>query len=139
MTLIAACPRCDSPLELPAGGDADVLMRCPVCEAEFAKSVASVRELPRARLVERAATSAQESAPAARSETVETAAALPLRISPRRRREPAVVKTLVGIVGGGLLGILIGAYGLLWLLGPDGDVMGLAKWLPDFVLPPRMR
>jgi hypothetical protein len=42
-------------------------------------------------------------------------------------------------VGGGVVGILLGAYGLLWLLGPDGDVIHLSRWLPDFALPPRMK
>jgi hypothetical protein len=63
----------------------------------------------------------------------------PLQTSPRRRRPKRVVRTLVGIVLGGVVGILLGAYGLLWLLGPEGDLIGLAPWLPHFALPPRMR
>jgi hypothetical protein len=46
---------------------------------------------------------------------------------------------MIGIVGGGVIGVLLGAYGLLWILGPEGDLLGLAKWLPDLALPPSMR
>ena len=59
----------------------------------------------------------------------------PLQATPRRRRRPSAVKTLVGVVGGGALGILLGAYGLLWISGADGDVLGIAPWLPNALLP----
>lgn len=65
--------------------------------------------------------------------------ALDLRTTPRRKRRPAGVRTLVGIVGGGAIGILGGAYALLWLRGPDLDVLGMAKWLPPVILPSSMQ
>jgi hypothetical protein len=63
---------------------------------------------------------------------------LDLRTAPRRKRRPAGVRTLVGVIGGGVLGIALGAYGLLWLQGPNGDFLGLAKWLPPAMLPSSM-
>jgi hypothetical protein len=61
-----------------------------------------------------------------------------LRTAPRRKRRPAGLRTLVGIVGGGALGLLLGAYGLLWLKGPAGDIAGIAQWLPPALLPASM-
>lgn len=65
--------------------------------------------------------------------------ALDLRTTPRRKRRPAGVRTLVGIVGGGVIGILGGAYALLWLRGPDLDVLSMTKWLPPAMLPSSMQ
>lgn len=53
----------------------------------------------------------------------------------RQRRRPSVVKTLVGVVGGGFIGIFLAGYGLLWLKGPDGDLLGIANLLPAAMLP----
>lgn len=64
---------------------------------------------------------------------------LDLRTAPRRKRRPAGVRTLVGAVGGGALGLLLGAYGLLWLKGPAGDFAGLSQWLPPAMLPASMQ
>lgn len=66
-------------------------------------------------------------------------ASLDLRTTPRRKRRPSAVRTLVGIVGGGAIGILGGAYALLWLRGPDLDVLSMAKWLPAAMLPASMQ
>jgi hypothetical protein len=63
----------------------------------------------------------------------------PRRSSAARQRKPSAARALVGIVGGGVLGIALGAYALLWLLGPDGDLFQLAKWLPDALLPPSVQ
>ncbi|WP_428307837.1 hypothetical protein [Lacipirellula sp.] len=53
----------------------------------------------------------------------------------RRKRRPSVVKTLVGVVGGGFIGIFLAGYALLWLKGPDGDLLGIANLLPASMLP----
>jgi hypothetical protein len=53
----------------------------------------------------------------------------------RRKRRPSVVKTLVGVVGGGFIGIFLAGYALLWLKGPDGDLLGIADLLPASLLP----
>jgi hypothetical protein len=45
----------------------------------------------------------------------------------------------IGIIGGGVLGVALGAYALLWLKGPDADFFGLSKWLPGSALPPSLQ
>jgi hypothetical protein len=64
---------------------------------------------------------------------------LQLVTHPRRKRRRSVVRTLVGVVGGGAIGILGGAYALLWLRGPDGDVLQMANWVPRQLLPAAMQ
>jgi hypothetical protein len=64
---------------------------------------------------------------------------LQLETTPRRKRRPAGLRTLVGVVGGGAIGILGGAYALLWLRGSDGDVLHMANLLPPAMLPPSMQ
>ena len=60
-------------------------------------------------------------------------------VAPRRARRPAGLRTLVGIVGGGAVGILGGAYALLWLRGPNLDLLHMANWLPPAMLPAAMQ
>lgn len=62
-----------------------------------------------------------------------------LDVTPRRIRRPAGLRTLVGVVGGGAIGILGGAYALLWLRGPSVDVLQMANWLPPAMLPAAMQ
>jgi len=54
---------------------------------------------------------------------------------PPRRRKRSVVRTLVGTALGGIVGALAAGYSLLWILGPDGDFLQVAKYLPSAVLP----
>jgi hypothetical protein len=61
------------------------------------------------------------------------------RTTQKRGRKPNFFRLLVGVIGGGLLGIFIGAYALLWLRGAEGDILGIARWLPESVLPPSIR
>ena len=61
------------------------------------------------------------------------------RTAPRRKQSASGLRTLVGVIGGGALGLLLGAYGLLWLKGPAGDIAGLSQWLPPAMLPASMR
>jgi hypothetical protein len=58
-----------------------------------------------------------------------------LRTAPRRKRKPKLVRMLVGVVAGGMIGVGLGAYGLLWLRGPQGDFLGIARYLPPSMLP----
>jgi hypothetical protein len=45
------------------------------------------------------------------------------------------VKTLVGIVAAGIIGLALGGYALLWLRGPQGDILKVAQYLPPSLLP----
>ena len=58
-----------------------------------------------------------------------------LRTAPRRKRKPKVLRMLLGVVLGGMIGIGLGAYGLLWLRGSQGDFLGIAQYLPPAMLP----
>jgi hypothetical protein len=62
-----------------------------------------------------------------------------LETTPRRKRRPAGLRTPIGVVGGGAIGILGGAYALLWLRGPAVDVLHMANWLPPAMLPVSMQ
>jgi hypothetical protein len=52
---------------------------------------------------------------------------------PRRRR--STVRTLVASVVGGVVGIALGYYALLWIAGPSGDFLNVAQHLPAAILP----
>lgn len=54
---------------------------------------------------------------------------------PPRRRRRSVVRTLVGTALGGIAGTVGALYALLWILGPDGDYLQVAKYLPSAALP----
>jgi hypothetical protein len=280
MASIATCPRCSSPLEVPATVEPSAQLECPVCEVEFALAAVRLRDLPQARIIERAVATEPAPAPESSAERLSrllrsssswsppappdvdapepaddvdeasepivaeepsssaapggtsrldqllselmtspaaaasgplprptvadeiTPAAPPaddepayeagdagyattsyedsaiggqsldgdefevgddelaeadddavpsfdgaagadvpvgLRTAPRRKRRPRVVRTLVGVVGGGVLGILLGAYGLIWIRGVEGDLLGIAPWIPDALLPESAR
>lgn len=51
----------------------------------------------------------------------------------RGRRSP--LRTLIYASLGGVVGIPLGLYTLLWLRGPAGDMLHIAKHLPSFMLP----
>jgi hypothetical protein len=55
------------------------------------------------------------------------------------RRKRSVLRTLVGTVVGGGVGLALGYYVLLWIKGPDFDVLQLAKYLPKAALPASFR
>lgn len=54
---------------------------------------------------------------------------------PPRRKKNNFVRTLVGTALGGVVGSLGALYVLLWILGPEGDFLQVAKYLPSAVLP----
>jgi hypothetical protein len=151
MALIASCPHCASPLGIPAEAVQDAHVQCPHCEHEFSLSSLAPRELLEARIVpsvlrengEAEFLEEQEIEISQEDELLNTppdsahAAAVPseLKTTPRRPRRSAGLGSLVGIVGGGAVGLFLGAYALLWIRGPEGDIAGLAKWLPPVLLP----
>jgi hypothetical protein len=52
-----------------------------------------------------------------------------------RRRQRSFARSLILTVVGGLLGLGVGYYGLLWLRGPSADILQVAQFLPKAVLP----
>jgi hypothetical protein len=61
-------------------------------------------------------------------------ATLDLEAARLPRRRASGVRSLVGIVGGGVIGIVGGAYILLWLR-PELDLLNMAQWAPSAILP----
>ncbi len=59
--------------------------------------------------------------------------------TPPRRRKRSAVRTMVGVVLGGLVGLSAGYYVILMVGGPDADALELAQYLPDRVLPDSFR
>jgi hypothetical protein len=56
-----------------------------------------------------------------------------------RRRKPSVLRMLVGCVLFGFSCLALGYYVLLYFWGPAGDVLGVANYLPDSMLPNSFR
>lgn len=54
----------------------------------------------------------------------------------RRKKEPSMIGTLIGVVGGGLMAIPIALFIVLWIGGPEKDFAGIADYLPKILLPP---
>ncbi|MGD9635028.1 MAG: hypothetical protein AB7G28_18165 [Pirellulales bacterium] len=54
---------------------------------------------------------------------------------PRPRKKRSVVRLLAGVALGGVVGTIGAFYALLWILGPDGDFLQVAQYLPSAVLP----
>lgn len=57
----------------------------------------------------------------------------------RRPRRKTEVVGMVGIVCGGVIGLLLGGYALLWIRGEDGDLFQMSRWLPPSLLPPSLQ
>lgn len=51
------------------------------------------------------------------------------------RRRRSVVTQLAGVALFGLLGVALGGYALLWIRGPQGDLLGVSRYLPAAMLP----
>lgn len=54
---------------------------------------------------------------------------------PPRRKKRSVVGVLVGAALGGVVGSAGALFVLLWILGPDGDFLQVARYLPSAALP----
>ena len=56
-------------------------------------------------------------------------ASMAVRATARRRPRKSFLRQLVGIVGGGIVGLALGYYLLLWIGGPDRDFLQLGQQL----------
>jgi hypothetical protein len=54
---------------------------------------------------------------------------------PRTRRKRSTIRTLVGVSLGGIVGIALGYYALLYIRGPEADFLKITKYVPTAVLP----
>jgi len=57
-------------------------------------------------------------------------------LHPRRSRRFSPLKLAAVLIGPGLIGVFLGLYALLWIKGPSGDLINLARYLPTAMLPP---
>jgi hypothetical protein len=56
---------------------------------------------------------------------------------PSRRRSP--LRTFIMIGFGGVFGLVLGYYALMWITGPRGDFLDAAQYLPSAILPREFR
>jgi hypothetical protein len=56
---------------------------------------------------------------------------------PSRRRSP--LRTFIMIGFGGVVGVTMGYYALMWITGPRGDFLDAAQYLPSAILPSEFR
>ena len=151
MPIISTCPKCDKPVSIPSGADLSALVRCPLCNAEYALSEALGPAPPE--LIPVMLTDAERSAGVAGvamaeathgegetqqdSEGVNEAAMVAERFpampvtARRRRKSKSVVQTLIEVIAGGLAGCLVAYYLLAFYYGPEFR----AKGLPQLPLP----
>jgi hypothetical protein len=62
-----------------------------------------------------------------------------LRKSTKKRGRPSTLRSMAGIVVGGIGGLVLAAYLLIWLRGPQLDLFRMADWLPEVMLPTSMQ
>jgi hypothetical protein len=74
-----------------------------------------------------------------RRQTSESPPDLFLPLGHARRRKRSAVPMLAGIVVSGVIGLALGYYVLLLLMGSSGDFLNLAQYLPSAVLPAEFR
>jgi hypothetical protein len=141
--VISTCPRCQKPVSIPTGVDPTTLVRCPLCEAEYALGEALAETPPELipvalRIADQATTGGHEHAAAmgfgdashelaAENEAVAAArecAARPTTGKRRRRKERSPLRTLIDVVSGGLAGCLLAYYGLAFWFGPEFRNLG---------------
>lgn len=53
----------------------------------------------------------------------------------RRKKEPSAVGTLIGVVGGGVVGTALAYFIVLWIGGPEKDFLELGRKLPKWMVP----
>jgi hypothetical protein len=159
MPCISSCPACHRDITLADHADSRRRLRCPLCQAEFLAEAAladSVAFPPMAIEVALGDSAPNDAPPdvAPRidsdveiEETVpheNLASEQPQEASPvyQVRSVPRAKKTAFGFVGqllgmalGGVLGLALGYYILLWIGGPQADFLQVRAKLPQWMLP----
>ena len=165
MAAISQCPKCHAPVSLPQDADPQALVRCPLCDESFLLQAAldiappelivlggsTPVEIDVDDVVEVAGDIDVEAPPeqaAAFDFGTEQASADVSFASNLVHDEPdessryldarrpnRLVKQIVGVLLGGLLGLAIGYLALLWIGGPQRDFLQIGERLPAFLLP----
>lgn len=52
-----------------------------------------------------------------------------------QRKPKSLLRQLLGVFGGGIIGLLLGYYILLWIGGPDMDFLEIGENLPEWAVP----
>jgi hypothetical protein len=128
--MISTCPRCQKLVSIPGGVDAATLVKCPLCDEQYALGDAIALTPPELIPVEAVAVSSPtdhgaEDADQHDSEADNEAVAAvrsysaPTGVRRRRRKPKSAVRTLVEVVLGGLGGCLLGYYALAFYFGPE--------------------
>jgi hypothetical protein len=148
--MISTCPRCQKQVSIPTGVESTALVRCPLCDAEYALSEALSWAPPALIPLGLAAAAGSTPAPddaqgelprdsetSPDSEPLNEAAMVAKQCAAvsapaRRRRKPkSALQTLIEVVLGGVAGCLVGYYALAFYLGPEFRHRGL----PELPLP----
>ena len=154
MLVISACPKCLEQVSVPTGLDAAALVRCPLCNAEYAlqealppalipvaaaadqssaagSEVAMFLAQTKGKVEEPGAISMEQAADE-KAELAEENAAMAVvgrasiaGVRVRRRPPKSALQTIIEVLTGGLAGCLVAYYGLAWYFGPDFKNVGL--------------
>jgi hypothetical protein len=62
-----------------------------------------------------------------------------LRPSPKRRPRPSTYRSIAGAIVGGVGGLLLAGYVLVWLRGSQLDLFHMSSWVPQVLLPSSMQ
>lgn len=68
-------------------------------------------------------------------EDAPTMSDLPTATRPRKRRRPSFLGQMIGVIGGGVIGLGLGYFLLLWIGGPKKDFLKVGHKLPAFMVP----
>ncbi|MBN1395714.1 MAG: hypothetical protein JW959_11885 [Pirellulales bacterium] len=136
--MISNCPRCQKPVSIPPRVDSSAMVRCPLCEAEYALSeslaLAPPELIPLTAATERGPTDGgenvslqNEAALVAEQYSAAPSAGL------RRRKQKSGPQMLFEVVAGGLAGCLVAYYALAFYFGPQFHRVGLPKLPLPFI------
>lgn len=163
MPCISSCPECHRDLTVADEAAAHRRLRCPYCQAEFLaeRVLADAVPVPPAAIeidaeianpaddqeqrqngspeaeAEEIAAAAQEEESAADDVEPERQQAVRVRSTPRAKASTfGLLGQMAGMVFGGILGLAIGYYILLWIGGPRADFLEIRGKLPAWLTPP---